>query len=146
MTHKELIEKYPKIFQMYEGNPSGVNWGIPEAWIPVIDDLCGAIQRYIDGVSRWDKEKQDWVHPPQATCIQMKEKFGGLRFYIDGGDDHIEGMISMAEHMCYNMCQHCGTKENLGVTDGWITICCKDCSKESTNWKPKSQINENNLP
>lgn len=144
MTHKELIEKYPKIFQMYEGNPSGINWGIPKAWIPVVDDLCGAIQKYIDNSSVWDKEKLDWVHPPQATCVQMKEKFGGLRFYIDGGDDHIEGMISMAEHICYNMCQYCGTKENLGVTGGWITVCCSTCYDSgkggSTLWEPLTPI------
>jgi hypothetical protein len=136
MTRVELITKYPKIFNPTIGQPYGMNWQVPDAWIPVIDILCGAIQKHIDTFSRWSKEKEDWVKPQQVTCVQMKEKFGGLRFYINGGDEQVEGMISMAEHMCYNMCQHCGTRENLGVTGGWITICCKSCSEESTNWKP----------
>jgi len=163
MTLKELIEKHPLIFQQYEGNPGGVNWHVPNAWIPVIDNLCGAIQSYINTYRRSKPnpayvEGSEWVAdditthkyvsiaPNQVTCTQMKEKFGGLRFYINGGDDYVEGMIHMAEYMCENMCQYCGTKENLGITGGWITICCKECSKESSNWKPKSIINENNLP
>lgn len=75
------------------------------------------------------------------NIIQIKEKFGGLRFYIDGGDDTIYGMISLAEGMSYRTCEFCGTTENVGRTQGWIITCCKSCLESNDNlkdrvWKP----------
>jgi hypothetical protein len=37
---------------------------------------------------------------PKVTIAQIKSKFGELRFYIDGGDDAVYGMIRFAEHLC----------------------------------------------
>jgi len=35
ITTEELIKKYPKIFEPYEGNPGNVNWGgVPNGWLP----------------------------------------------------------------------------------------------------------------
>jgi hypothetical protein len=135
ITTEELIAKYPKIFQQYEGNPGMVNWyGVPDGWLSIIDKLCGSIQSYIDNVSRYIDGKQ--VKPKQVTCIQMKEKFGGLRFYADNTDEVVEGMISMAEYMCDYTCQECGSEENIGRTGGWITVLCQTCAGDNYNWKP----------
>lgn len=127
ITTEELIVKYPKIFQDYEGNPGGCNWmDVPKGWLPVVDKLCGSIQRYIDTTSRYTKHGP--LKPEQINCVQMKEKFGGLRFYTDGHDDIVEGMITMAEYLCDNTCQDCGSEEDLGVTSGWITVLCRNCA------------------
>lgn len=37
---------------------------------------------------------------PEVKIAQIKTKFGGLRFYIDGGDEQIYGMIQFAEYLC----------------------------------------------
>ena len=37
---------------------------------------------------------------PEAKIAQIKTKWGGLRFYIDGGDDGVYGMIQFAEYLC----------------------------------------------
>lgn len=142
MTTQKLIQKYPKIFQDYEGNPGMVNWhGVPEGWLPIIDKLCGSIQNYIDNYKRWIKEKDEWVHPPQLTCTQMKEKYGGLRFYYEGGDDLMEGMVVMAEYLCSNTCQDCGSEQDIGRTAGWITTLCRSCAiahgdRAISTWSP----------
>jgi hypothetical protein len=126
MTTEELIQKYPKIFEPYNGNPNGINWyGVPEGWLPIIDKLCGCMQHYIDYHVRYTKDGH--VKPQQVRCSQMKEKFGGLRFYTDGHDEVVEGMIKMAEHLCDITCQDCGSEEDLGITSGWITVLCKKC-------------------
>ena len=49
--------------------------------------------------------KVHWVH-----IVQIKEKFGGLRFYYNGGDEHIHGMVSMAERWADHSCEKCGNK------------------------------------
>lgn len=126
MTIQELIQKYPKIFQDYEGNPDQCNWlDLPKGWIPVVDKLCGSIQSYIDNTVRYTKEGPKG--PEQITCVQMKEKFGGLRFYTNGHDDKIDGMITMAEYMCSNTCQICGSEQDLGVTSHWVSVLCRTC-------------------
>lgn len=63
---------------------------------------------------------------PQVTATQVKEKFGTLRFYYHGGDDSIDGMVSMAESMSGVTCESCG---NVGkrVGNGWIRTICEPC-------------------
>jgi len=59
---------------------------------------------------------------------QIKEKFGGLRFYINEGSDEIFKRIQQAESESYETCEGCGTKEEIGKTKGWITTCCQSCA------------------
>lgn len=90
---------------------------VPQEWLPVIDSLCGAIQNYVDNYrSSWinptydpslPKDPDDprtvpftVYQPQQVRCLQMKSKWGQLRFYVDGADDKVEGMIKLAEWMC----------------------------------------------
>jgi hypothetical protein len=143
ITTTEIIQKYPKIFQDYEGNPHRVNWyDVPDGWLAVIDILCGSIQDYIDNTWRYTTGGNR-VSPAQVTCTQMKEKFGGLRFYVNNSDEQIEGMIRMAEFMCEHICQKCGSKENIGQTQGWIATLCGTCGSDVITWKPyKQESNE----
>ena len=71
--------------------------------------------------------------------LQIKEKFGGLRFYWGGENvdketrDKITEMINDAENESYKICEECGTRENVGITvDGWYTTLCKNCVEEIT--------------
>jgi hypothetical protein len=146
-TLEQLIEKYPKIFQDYEGNPGRCNWDVPPIWVPIIDDLCACIQYHIDyyniylpnpnyvNGSKYDPNdttthalisKENY----QVTCTQVKEKFGGLRFYTNGNDEQVKGMISYAEHLCWSSCQNCGSREDIITIDGWIARLCKKCANE----------------
>lgn len=54
---------------------------------------------------------------------QIKEKFGGLRFYYQGGDEHIAGMVSMAETWASRTCEKCGNKGH-SRSGGWIRTLC----------------------
>lgn len=164
MTTEEIIAKYPKIFQSYEGNPENVNWhGVPKGWLWVIDVLCDSIQGYCDSPtsapnpdyvegSAYDREdtrthRYLQMSREQVTCVQMKEKFGGLRFYTNGHDETVEGMIRMAEKICSETCETCETREGLGYTKGWITVRCKACADAAgkqwmsrEDWKAKMKI------
>ena len=52
------------------------------------------VQRAKEGVYR---NIQDEMY--QVIAIQVKEKYGGLRFYYSGGDDYIHGIVAMAENL-----------------------------------------------
>lgn len=83
--------------------------------------------------SEWDIERaeeymeQDFIDiTPKVNWIhveQIKEKFGGLRFYYQGGDDHISGMVTMAEVWAHRTCETCGNKGEQR-SGGWIRTLC----------------------
>lgn len=60
---------------------------------------------------------------PQVILDQVKEKFGTLRFYYQGGDDYISGMVSLAESLTAVTCEECGStgKQRGG---GWVRTLC----------------------
>lgn len=88
-----------------------------EGWWPIIAELCGQIQHHIN----WKNRQSEIV--AQVVVGQIKEKFGGLRFYYSGGDDEISGMVRMAEAWANNTCETCGSpgKRREG---GWIKTLC----------------------
>lgn len=62
----------------------------------------------------------------QVTLDQVKEKFGTLRFYYTGGDEHISGMVRMAESMSGVTCETCGNPGKCGG-EGWVRTSCGPC-------------------
>jgi hypothetical protein len=67
----------------------------------------------------WDKQ----------TC-QVKEKFGGLRFYINGGSDDIFKRITKAENDSYEICEITGKLGKLRTDLGWyVTLCDEEYEK-----------------
>ena len=63
----------------------------------------------------WDKQ-----------ICQIKEKFGGLRFYINDGSDEIYKRISEAEEQSYNTCEVTGKPGKLRNDIGWWTTLCDE--------------------
>jgi hypothetical protein len=127
---KSMEEKYPK---MLAGKYGG--FAIGKGWWVIVDKLMGQIQWHIDNSvkgNKWDLEndKTD-VRPiiPQVTVAQIKEKFGGLRFYYDGGDEYIHGLVSMAESWAGIACEECG---GIGErrSGGWIRTLCDKHEQE----------------
>ena len=65
---------------------------------------------------------------PQVTLDQVKEKFGTLRFYYSGGDDYIDGMVTLAESMSGVTCEECGNPGKR-IGGSWVTTLCKEHAK-----------------
>jgi hypothetical protein len=109
---KSMEEKFPK---MLGGRYGG--FAVGKGWYPILEILCSNIQQHLD----W-REKQGKA-VPQVVVEQIKEKFGGLRFYYQGGDDEISGMVRMAEAWADVACEECGAagKRRSG---GWIRTLC----------------------
>jgi hypothetical protein len=76
---------------------------VDKGWYQLIKDL-------IDDLIKlgWNKE-----------ICQVKEKFGGLRFYINGGTTEIFNRISEAEELSFNTCEVTGNKGELRTDIGW---------------------------
>lgn len=112
---KRLKERFPNMFsQPYGGVAVGKGW-----W-PIIESLCANIQSHTDW---WNKNHEKHPVVEQVVVEQIKEKFGGLRFYYEGGDDQISGMVRMAEAWASHACEECGAPGTLGGK-GWIRTLC----------------------
>jgi len=145
-----LKTSYPKIFSETAMYPCDVSAN--DGWFVIIDNLCRAIQKHIDSRQRnieWtiqfnqkmetarNNNWEDWpsynarepkpVDQPieQLVATQIKEKFGGLRFYCNGGDEFTEGLIQMAEIMAECTCEVCG-KPGSARNSGWIKTLCDE--------------------
>jgi hypothetical protein len=145
---RRLVEKYPLIFKDRYApmTETAMCWGFDhgDGWYQIIDSLCGQIQNHID----WSHKSHQWdlkwneEHPdnprevrdpiPQVVATQIKEKFGGLRFYYDGGDDVIDGMVRMAESWAANTCEECGHPGTMRH-GGWIRTLCDKHEEEYQN-------------
>lgn len=64
--------------------------------------------------------KYNKIYPPSVQIDQIKEKFGGLRFYYTGGDEQIRGMVYMAEYLCSKTCEVTGQPGTLCSRGGWL--------------------------
>ena len=62
----------------------------------------------------------------QFVAVQIKEKFGTLRLYHDGGDDYCHGVVVMAEVMSGCTCEVCGSPGHTAGR-GWIRTLCDRC-------------------
>jgi hypothetical protein len=126
---KLLCEKYPKML-INRNKPmteTCMCWGFEcgDGWFQILDSLMSNIQHHIDWNNKnFEKGYTQYKQVPQVTLDQVKEKFGTLRFYYQGGDDYISGLVAMAESMSAVTCEQCGNPGTTGG-QGWITTLCE---------------------
>jgi hypothetical protein len=100
--------KYPTLFPSYPR----CGFDLPEGWETLFEDLCQKLSAL----------------PNPPTCAQVKEKFGGLRFYTDYVVEEADALISAAEKESVKTCQSCGSKDNVkNRGGGWIVNLCEKC-------------------
>ena len=83
---------------------------VNEGWYPLIKELIEDLIQL-----GWNKQ----------VC-QVKEKFGGLRFYINEGSNEIHNRISKAEKDSYEICEVTGKPGKLRTDIGWYTTLCEE--------------------
>ena len=66
---------------------------------------------------------------PNYKIYQIKEKFGGLRYYCSSDNNKLaREIISEAEKVADKTCENCGKSGTLVINNGWYYTCCVDCS------------------
>ena len=76
-----------------------------------------------------DKPPSITEYVSRVRVAQIKEKFGGLRFYYDGGNDVVDGMVTMAESWASRTCETCGEKGHQRG-GGWVRTLCDEHEAE----------------
>lgn len=107
-----LVRRWPEIFRGRHRplTESLMGFGIEhgDGWYGLLDALCSVLTAHARGIDR---------RPVEA--VQIKEKYGQLRFYIHSGDDYEYGAIALAEDLSTKICEHTGAPGELCVQGGW---------------------------
>ena len=154
-----LCAKYPLIFadRNKPMTQTAMCWGFScgDGWYNILDVLCGMLtSEYRQAKSRYEyyletgvgnplwgtktvtqedidkaKAKMDEEAEKVPVASQVKEKFGGLRFYVDRATEEHYNYINFAENMSYRTCEVCGSPGKR-YTDGWHQVLCDTHAKE----------------
>jgi hypothetical protein len=160
---QHIREQYPLIFS------GRCEISINDGWFDIIDILCGNIQNRIDNAItqrkyaiEWNKDVNDpdydWADRSfvkrkerqvpelveQVVATQIKEKFGTLRFYYNGGDEFIRGLDSMAASMTSRTCEECGSPGTSRSTkkQRWVRVLCEKHAEEQGYIEDEDSISE----
>lgn len=150
---RQLCEKYPLIFKQRHKSmrETAMCWGFAhgDGWFHIIDTLCGLLYypyrqavrdyeyaRKQEGSAPWpgaavvtavDVERVRLAMAAAAAAVpqavQVKEKFGTLRFYLTRTTPEQDRYVEFAEAMSAKVCEHCGApgKRRDG---GWVRTLC----------------------
>lgn len=123
---QKLFNDYPDLFMKVDESNSQrypiLSWGLEhgDGWLSLIEDLCYLIQAHVNCKLAKDSNTL------QPKIQQVKEKFGGLRFYMHNCDDYMCGLITMAEKISTSTCEECGMPGTIRGK-GWIRVRCDAC-------------------
>lgn len=131
-----------------------------DGWYPLIDTLCyhlmhpvislrGQIKHFERVLLRTDKlteflkktytpeklqeykERLEGAVKNVPVVLQVKEKFGGLRFYTTGTTEEQGNYIHFAEGLSYKVCEECGSmKDTVLYSFGWNKTLCPSHADE----------------
>lgn len=125
----KLISKFPDLFRETKLSPQescmGRGLEIQDGWFPIVYAASEAINGHL-------KKLKDAGKPLNFAFVQIKEKFATIRIVDNGGDEFIDGVVSMAEWLSSITCEVCGKSGGLCKSKSgfWLmTLCDEDAAK-----------------
>lgn len=112
----ELCKRYPAIFSVNVSETQQLfGFECGDGWFTMIDAACGLIQHHINVTGT-----------EQLMASQVKEKFGGLRFYYRCGSDYAATVVDLAESLSQHVCEVCGAPGRGLSLSGWMQTRCTE--------------------
>ena len=130
-SNKKLVEKYP--FLRLSDEWTGDHFDDDDFAYTWLDDMPYGWRKAF-GEQMCDEIKEELIrcnYLDKYRIIQIKEKFGGLRWYDTGVPDgcKVWDIIRKYEKISATTCIGCG-KPATKVSTGWICPWCDDCANE----------------
>lgn len=122
---EELDEKLKARFPFYTG--ALIRYGFPgDGWFQLLWDLSEKIEKCLED-------------QPLAgfEVVQVKEKFGTLRYYTSHYRKDIHDCIREAESASARTCEECGEPGKIRE-GGWIRTLCDNCHEEREEERKKA--------
>ncbi len=133
MNRKEfeakLVKEFPNLYVNMHGDPRStcMAWGIDTGpgWYEIIYNLSRQLEALILAVPEEQR--------PDYKADQVKQKLGGLRFYMDASSQEMRKLVRETEELSYKTCETCGQPGKLcgDYNKGeWLYTTCKEHAKE----------------
>jgi hypothetical protein len=141
--YENLAKRWPDLFQ----KAGDFEFSIGEGWYDIVDVLCGFLSHDIEtakrrlkyamenpdakfkqSIAELEKNVADALEK-LPVLAQVKEKFGTMRFYVDGGTHEMHNYIEFAEAMTSRTCEVCGDR-GKSRSGGWVRVLCDKHSRE----------------
>lgn len=119
---EDFQKKYPNLFKEYPRS----GFYLSKGWFQLVDTLCQLLEHTIEHLPA---EIRGGIY-----VAQVKEKFGGLRFYMNQETPYISGAIALAEIMSFKVCEECGQAGKLRG-GGYIQTLCDKHHKQKEKKK-----------
>ena len=104
----KLIQEFPAVFQNMDNSAIS---SLPSGWYGIVKNLCEELTPIlVEERSRITEDPEQ----PLFSVLQIKEKFGGLRFYFMMNTenkelyDFVQTLVDIAEDKSYDTCQITG--------------------------------------
>lgn len=92
-----------------------------DGWFTLIWKLCEDLEEML----------KRHPEPAQFQVLEVKEKWGGLRFYVTGTTQEMWDRITQAEDVdSYNTCEACGAPGKPRTERSWVLTLCDKCDKK----------------
>jgi hypothetical protein len=118
---QRIIDACPSLFETrYDGDvilPIRFGFECGDGWADLLVELCTNINNHLKTLPKHISE--------EIVALQVKEKYGTLRFYISSFDETIEKFISHAEKRSADTCETCG-KPGRMRGDFWLYTACDE--------------------
>ncbi len=108
----EIRHQCPRLYK----NPIEFECGL--GWIILIRNLSLKIEDIL----------QKRLDDQEIYAVQVKEKFGSLRFYMSALIEDIYSLIQEAEALSAQTCESCGAPGKMRDTS-WYQVRCDECFK-----------------
>ena len=104
---QEIYTRFSNIFKNKDHTSSCMIYGldIGDGWTDLFVNMLEEIEAYEATDHVKHKIENEIYH--KVVAAQVKEKFGGLRFYYDGGDENIAEIVHRAEKLSTKVCESC---------------------------------------
>lgn len=119
----ELLSLGPNLFSTDPDDPSPYSqrgFEVSDGWFHLLKDLVTGLEEIL-------ASSPDEVRT-KIRCSQVKEKFGGLRFYFHGPFSEIQDragpLVTAAEDSAWKTCQECGSAGDCRSVGGWMSVLC----------------------
>ena len=128
MKETNWPEEFPHVFT---GWPVQLGLTISPGWHDLVYDLCVKLE---------DHAKRMYGHGPDFEVVQVKQKMGGLRFYVAYASDEMLKLIGEAEERSGKVCEACGGPGKMRNVDGYYTTLCDEHFEQAGKDGPRKTI------
>jgi hypothetical protein len=127
----KLCVDFPQLYRQrhWDASKTCMCWGFEcgDGWFDIIYELSQKLDALF--------KKHNLNGDDYPACVQVKEKFGYLRFYMEGIPKEIYEeaytYINEAEYKTGKACEECGKPGKIQNFRGWYRCACEEHSKDT---------------